>query len=101
MLVGKNWGDRFAESLARWDSRLAIIKRLEDIGIVTYVLIDGITEVKIRTLQQNPVCRRNSMIYLSCTRLVVMLMRITGYNPPDESLKITTKPRFARSRDNR
>lgn len=47
MLVGKNWGDRFAESLARWDSRLAIIKRLEDIGIVTYVLIDGITEVKI------------------------------------------------------
>ena len=30
-----------------WDSRLAIIKRLEDIGIVTYVLIDGITEVKI------------------------------------------------------
>lgn len=47
MLVGKNWGDRFAESLARWDSRLAIIKRLEDIGIVTYILIDGITEVKI------------------------------------------------------
>lgn len=47
MMVGKNWGDRFAESLARWDSRLAIIKRLEDIGIVTYVLIDGITEVKI------------------------------------------------------
>lgn len=47
MLVGKNWGDRFAESLAKWDSRLAIIKRLEDIGIVTYVLIDGITEVKI------------------------------------------------------
>jgi hypothetical protein len=47
MLVGKNWGDRFAESLARWDNRLAIIKRLEDIGIVTYILIDGITEVKI------------------------------------------------------
>lgn len=47
MLVGKNWGDRFAESLARWDSRLAIIKQLEDIGIVTYILIDGITEVKI------------------------------------------------------
>lgn len=47
MLVGKNWGDRFAESLARWDSRLAVIKRLEDIGIVTYILIDGITEVKI------------------------------------------------------
>lgn len=47
MLVGKNWGDRFAESLSSWDSRLAIIKRLEDIGIVTYVLIDGITEVKI------------------------------------------------------
>lgn len=47
MLVGKNWGDRFAESLARWDSRLAIIKRLEEIGIVTYILIDGITEVKI------------------------------------------------------
>ena len=47
MLVGKNWGDRFAESLAKWDSRLAIIKRLEDIGIVTYILIDGITEVKI------------------------------------------------------
>lgn len=47
MLVGKNWGDRFAESLAKWDSRLAVIKRLEDIGIVTYILIDGITEVKI------------------------------------------------------
>ena len=47
MVVGKNWGDRFAEWLARWDSRLAIIKRLEDIGIVTYILIDGITEVKI------------------------------------------------------
>lgn len=47
MLVGKNWGDRFSESLARWDSRLAIIKRLEDSGIVTYILIDGITEVKI------------------------------------------------------
>lgn len=47
MPVGKNWGDRFAESLARWDSRLAVIKRLEDIGIVTYILIDGITEVKI------------------------------------------------------
>lgn len=47
MLVGKNWGDRFVESLARWDSRLAVIKRLEDIGIVTYILIDGITEVKI------------------------------------------------------
>lgn len=47
MLVGKNWGDRFAESLAKWDSRLAVIKRLEDIGIVTYILIDGVTEVKI------------------------------------------------------
>lgn len=47
MLVGKNWGDRFAESLAKWDSRLAVIKRLEDVGIVTYILIDGITEVKI------------------------------------------------------
>lgn len=47
MRVGKNWGDRFAESLAKWDSRLVVIKRLEDIGIVTYILIDGITEVKI------------------------------------------------------
>lgn len=47
MLVGKNWVDRFAESLAKWDSRLAVIKRLEDIGIVTYILIDGVTEVKI------------------------------------------------------
>lgn len=47
MLVGKNWGDRFAESLAKWDSRLAVIKRLEDVGIITYILIDGVTEVKI------------------------------------------------------